>query len=60
MKKYLFSALAALLLISVLIGMTGCSNEADALVGSWEGEVNYARYFNEGIVVAAGEELAQY
>ena len=60
MKKYLFSALAALLLISVLIGMTGCSNEADALVGSWEGEVNYAQYFNEGIVVAAGEELAQY
>ena len=60
MKKYLFSALAALLLISVLIGMTGCSSEADALVGSWEGEVNYARYFNEGIVVAAGEELAQY
>lgn len=57
MKKILSLSLALLLLI---LTFAGCSKETDALIGTWEGEVNYANFFNQGLTASAGEELAAY
>lgn len=57
MKRILSLSLALVLLI---LTFAGCSKETDALIGSWEGEVNYADYFNQGLAATAGDELAAY
>lgn len=52
----------SLILIAVLLfcSIAGCSKESDALIGTWQGEVNYAEYFNQGLQSVAGEGLAEY
>lgn len=56
--KRILSLSLALLMLALLF--TGCSKETDALLGTWEGEVNYASYFNQGLAESAGEALSQY
>ena len=60
MKRTICLALAALMLLTVILSCVGCSTEADQLVGTWAGEVNYAQYFNQGLQSVAGEGLAEY
>ena len=57
MKRILSFSLALLMLA---LNFAGCTKETDALIGTWEGEVNYADYFNQGLTESAGEELAAY
>lgn len=57
MKRILSLALVAIVLLSCF---AGCSKESDALIGTWEGKVNYAEYFNQGLQSVAGEGLAEY
>ena len=57
MKRILSLALVAIVLLSCF---AGCSKESDALIGTWQGEVNYAEYFNKGLQSVAGEGLAEY
>lgn len=60
MKRILSLSLAVLMLTAIVLTMSGCSKETDALIGTWTGEINYAGYFNQGITASAGEALAEY
>ncbi|MBE6976207.1 MAG: hypothetical protein E7439_03290 [Ruminococcaceae bacterium] len=60
MKRALSLALAVLMTAAALLCFAGCSKETDALIGTWEGDVNYAPLFNQMIQSVAGEGLAEY
>lgn len=57
MKRTICLVLVTILILSSL---AGCAKDSDALIGTWEGEVNYAGYFNQGLQSVAGEALAEY
>ena len=59
MKRILSLALAVFMAVALLC-FSGCSKESDALIGTWEGDVNYAPLFNQMIQSAAGEGLGEY
>jgi len=56
MKRILSLALALLLLFA----FSGCTKETDALIGTWEGELDDAAYLNQLIRTSYGEAMAQY
>jgi hypothetical protein len=60
MQRKICLALAAVMLLTALLSCAGCATDADKLVGTWVGEVNYAEYFNQGLQSVAGEGLAEY
>lgn len=61
MKKNSRKIVSVLLVLCMVMLLGGCgSSEKDALVGTWEAEMNLADVLNEGVASSGEEELAQY
>ena len=58
MRKQMSLLLCLLLAVSMLVGLTGCSSDKDALIGTWNGEADLTDVINESF--AADEELSRY
>lgn len=60
MKKNMMKLVSVILVLTMVMMLGGCASEKKALVGTWESEINFAEYLNEGIDAAGDPELASY
>ena len=49
MKKNLTKLVSILMVLVMMVGLSGCSNEKNAVLGSWKASMNLAEYLNQGI-----------
>lgn len=49
MKKNLTKLVSILMVLVMMVGLSGCSNGKNAVLGSWKASMNLAEYLNQGI-----------
>lgn len=59
MKKNLTKIMSIILVLVMVVALSGCANEKDAVLGTWKAEVDLADYINEGMA-SEDEEMAEY
>ncbi len=60
MKKTFAKLASFVLVIAMLLTLTACSSDKDALVGEWEADIDFGELLNDEMTASLGSDMAQY